>query len=825
MGLCASVPGPDDHADGTVEGKKPASSKSPPPVALSDVHSNEVSSARPGSVSLHEIAESKALAPPASHAEEALIYLSNIPLLAKLSPNEKKQLVAVLQERVIPDGATMVQEGEDGAEFFIIMDGRARVTQEGAELCYLARGDYFGETALVNNSKRGATIVAAGPVTALVLTREKFQRVCGEERFNVAYAKRVAVSAEAYNPEEKDNDAFIMPEGAVTAKDDETKSMVMKAVSSNILFQGLDPSQQGQIVDTMWLREVAAGESIIKQGEMGDNFYVVQSGHFEIFVRSKDGTVIKVATRDRGQTFGELALMYNAPRAATVTATAASTVWAVSRATFRRVLTSVTHQKLRAYEQFLRNVSDFECLQQNDRSKVAEALEEVSFPAGHDIMSQGADGDTFYILKKGEAVAKINANGAVAEVKRYGPGDYFGERALVKNEPRAATVTTLTECECLSLNRQAFSMLLGPMEDIFQKQFDAYNSVNPDLTRSTTLRQSMSGPPSPSMQPQHLLRTDIDLKELRLVGTLGKGSFGHVQLMTDKQGAATYALKTVSKAQIVNLGQQEHIMSEKRVMAQLNHPFLIRLHATFKDRNCLYFLLEPSLGGELFSVLRAKTYFDEPTARFFAAGVVLAFEYMHSKGIIYRDLKPENLLLDSRGYLKITDFGFAKRVGDQRTWTLCGTPDYLAPEVVSGQGHGKGVDWWTLGILIYEMLASYPPFYDEDPMKTYAKIMHGQIAFPTHFSKNAVDLIRRLLHSKATKRLGVLKGGARLVKEHPWFKGFDWDAFEQQRMAAPIVLPVKNNTDLSNFEEYPDEDMAFEDYVPPANNPDWDKDF
>ena len=150
--------------------------------------------------------------------------------------------------------------------------------------------------------------------------------------------------------------------------------------------------------------------------------------------------------------------------------------------------------------------------------------------------------------------------------------------------------------------------------------------------------------------------------------------------------------------------------------------------------------------------------------------MILAFEYMHNKSIIYRDLKPENLLLDSTGYLKITDFGFAKVVKD-RTWTLCGTPDYLAPEVVSGQGHNKGVDWWTLGILIYEMLASYPPFYDDDPMKTYAKIMHGQLSFPMHFSKPAVDLIRRLLHHKATKRIGVLKGGAKLIIDHAWCGG------------------------------------------------------
>ena len=114
----------------------------------------------------------------------------------------------------------------------------------------------------------------------------------------------------------------------------------------------------------------------------------------------------------------------------------------------------------------------------------------------------------------------------------------------------------------------------------------------------------------------------------------------------------------------------------------------------------------------------------------------------------------------------------------------------MAPEVVSGQGHNKGVDWWTIGILIYEMLASYPPFYDEDPMKTYANIMHGQLAFPVHFSKPAVDLIRRLLNHKPTKRLGVLKGGAKTVKEHVWYKGFDWKAFLDKKITAPIVQQV-----------------------------------
>merc|ERR1712113_671150 len=135
------------------------------------------------------------------------------------------------------------------------------------------------------------------------------------------------------------------------------------------------------------------------------------------------------------------------------------------------------------------------------------------------------------------------------------------------------------------------------------------------------------------------------------------------------------------------------------------------------------------------------------------------FEYMHSKNIIYRDLKPENLVIDLNGYLKIADFGFAKVVTD-KTFTLCGTPDYLAPEIVTGQGHGKGVDWWTLGVLIYEMLSSFPPFFDDEPMMTYRKIIKGKVKFPRFFSQEAKDLVSKLLKPKPTKRIGVIKGGA-----------------------------------------------------------------
>merc|ERR1719204_1537999 len=206
-------------------------------------------------------------------------------------------------------------------------------------------------------------------------------------------------------------------------------------------------------------------------------------------------------------------------------------------------------------------------------------------------------------------------------------------------------------------------------------------------------------------------------------------------------------------------------------MLLLHNDFLDNLRATFKDKLRVYLLLDVCLGGELFTILRKHRYFNDTVSRFFTACVVEAFAYMHSLNIIYRDLKPENLVLDSNGYLKVTDFGFAKQIEDQ-TYTLCGTPEYFAPEIVTGQGHGKGVDWWTLGILIYEMLASVSPFFDDQPIGIYRKIVKGKVKFPRHFSRNVKELIKSFLKSKPTNRLGVLRGGADNIRAHPWFNDF-----------------------------------------------------
>ena len=199
--------------------------------------------------------------------------------------------------------------------------------------------------------------------------------------------------------------------------------------------------------------------------------------------------------------------------------------------------------------------------------------------------------------------------------------------------------------------------------------------------------------------------------------------------------------------------------------------------------------LEYVPGGEFFTHLRKAGRFNNHTTKFYAAQITLIFEYLHLDKIIYRDLKPENLLLDREGYLKITDFGFAKRV-EFKTYTLCGTPEYIAPEVLLNKGHNKGVDWWTLGILNYEMLAGQPPFVDDDPMGIYQKILSGNLVFPRYFDRSARSLIKKLLTADLTKRYGCLKGGANDVKNHKWNLKFDWTSLYHRAIPAPLIPTV-----------------------------------
>lgn len=209
-------------------------------------------------------------------------------------------------------------------------------------------------------------------------------------------------------------------------------------------------------------------------------------------------------------------------------------------------------------------------------------------------------------------------------------------------------------------------------------------------------------------------------------------------------------------------------------------------------------------GGEIFSYLRRARTFSDATAKFYAAEITLTIEYLHDvQGVAYRDLKPENILIDIDGHIKLVDFGFAKQVGNRETYTLCGTPDYLAPEVIHNSGHGIAVDWWALGILIYEFLVGQPPFWDQNVMRLYEQIVEGRLRFPHNMTMAARDIISQLCKTDVTQRLGHIQGGSKRVKSHPWFESVNWDDVYHRRVKGPIIPRVEHAADATNFEEYP----------------------
>jgi serine/threonine protein kinase len=227
-------------------------------------------------------------------------------------------------------------------------------------------------------------------------------------------------------------------------------------------------------------------------------------------------------------------------------------------------------------------------------------------------------------------------------------------------------------------------------------------------------------------------------------------------------------------------------------------------------------------GGDIFTFLRSKETFSTSMTRFYLSQIVVAFDYLHRRNIIFRDLKPENIMINKDGYLKLTDFGFAKKV-EGKTYTICGTPGYMAPEILLSKGHAKSVDWWTLGVLLYEMIVGIDPFADEDIMVIYTKIVKGDISYPKDMNSKVKSLIRHLLVVDETKRYGCMKNGVNDIYEHRFFKDFDWDELKNMNMVPEHVPTIKCSDDTSNFASYPESDRGNVPSVDPDEDPfvDW----
>lgn len=296
----------------------------------------------------------------------------------------------------------------------------------------------------------------------------------------------------------------------------------------------------------------------------------------------------------------------------------------------------------------------------------------------------------------------------------------------------------------------------------------------------------------------------VTIDDFDLIKVLGKGSFGKVMLVRKKDTKEIYAMKTLRKAALIKRNQIEHTATERQIVQKIDHPFLTKLHFAFQTTDKLYMVLNYMGGGELFFWLKKDRRFSLKRSQLYCAEILLGLKCLHDQDIIYRDLKPENLLLDLEGHIRLTDFGLSKEAvsgagAKGGTKTFCGTPEYLAPEILENKGHGKAVDWWSLGTLLYEMMSGLPPFYDQNMQRMYDKILHSQLRFASHITPDSKAILTGLLQRKVEDRLG--SGGPKEIMDEVFFSDLDFDKV-LARGYTPEFKPPNSHGDLdtSNFD-------------------------
>lgn len=750
--------------------------------------------------------------------QRVLNFLAEVKLFKRLPPESIRVLAAACTDVEFRPGQVIIEQGNEGNEFYIIKQGEAIVSISGKQVATLKAGDYFGENSLLRDEPRAATVKAQGDIEALKLGREKFLELGLREKLD--FPQRKAVAGGGGGPA-----AATKTPSKKTAQDVELMTQALKANDNLATVMSLDDDRIRQMILVAWEEEVAAGKEIIKEGDLNaDYFYIVKRGCFNVVLSGKGAPSTEVGTQSgrvamtiaQGGSFGELALLYYAPRAATVKATEKSVVWVIDRGNFKKILAKSSEEIVKEYLVYLNKVSILAPLKKDEKEELAKCLREMTFKKDETVFSQGEKGENFCMLLTGE-VSIIKDNQPTAKLMATAQDiAFFGEKALLNNEPRSATVKVTSQtAKALVLDRQSFEMLLGPLAELKNRPKNAISKI----------QQKQKPADNDNKKCDDSRFGKISFKDLKVIGLLGCGGFGTVELVEQKGTSDTFALKGLSKGYVVKSGMQKSVMSEKEVQLLCDSPFIVKLFETFNSPQQLHFLLELALGGELYATYNKKGFFGkERHAKFYVAGVVNAFDHMHGKKIVFRDLKPENVLLNEHGHVKVTDMGLAKVVLG-KTFTTCGTPDYFAPELIASAGHSHAVDWWTLGVLAFELMVGKPPFESAQPMQIYQKVNKGinKVAFPSRCKGSLEDFVKKLCQKNPADRLPMMKGGADNIRKHAWYKGFDWSSFDNLSMESPYKPSVKSKKDIQNFSAHPDDmppKVAYKD-----DGSGWDKGF
>ena len=649
-------------------------------------------------------------------------FIDSVPIFQILSESQKELLVSCFTMLKYSVGQKIVSEGDPGDLFFVIKEGNVACTQKGKEIRRMGKGEYFGDQALLYNSPRTATIAAIDEVTCVALSREDLQNSLGASLEHVIY-----------------------------------KNSIRIAIENSESLKKLSKTQTENVINGMQVCSYPAGSIVINRGKAkNEEIYVIVKGELansenkqvklKVFDVLGDSEVINESTEvylEDWIAVGEVSMTH------------------ITSSGFTNSIGG-DYNKVTANNeavQLLRRIQLFKGLTSSQIEVLSSAIKTQEFQDGEFIVEQNNPGDSFFIIKSGR-VEIIKDNQVIRAITKH---DYFGERSLLFDNFRSASVVARKRVICWILHRQDFLHLLN---DNIRKQL---------LERI-------------ELQDDSILLTD-----LAIVKTLGSGMFGNVFLTVHKSKRKLYALKTVDRRKVTAYEIEENVVLERKILLQLDHVLIMKLVKTFKDSKRLYFLLEYIEGMDLFDVLRKLGLLKECDARFYIACIFVILEHLHERGIIYRDLKPENMVVDINGYPKLIDFGTAKFVNG-RTYTIVGTPHYMAPEIVTSHGYSLAADYWTVGIMLYEFMIGYVPFGEEenDPYAIYEQVQERKLIFPKWLdNKNRIkEFINQLLSKNPANRLG---GSFENLKANVWFSGLNWDKITSKELKAPYVPKTTSN--------------------------------
>lgn len=652
----------------------------------------------------------------AQNYKENRSFIDSVPIFQILSESQKESLVSTLTSLKFQSGQKIVNEGDPGDLLYIIKEGSVICTQKGMEKRRLTKGDFFGEQALLYGSARTATVMAMDEVVCVCLNREELATTLGASLQFIIY-----------------------------------KNSMRIAFDKNESLKKLTKPQSEALINEMQVKSYENNETVIVEGtSKREGIWVIVKGE----LKGKKNPDNKLKVFD---VIGETQVIQDKDEVFTEDFIAIGDVDVthISSSGFSNAIGGEYAQVTSNNEaiQLLKRIQLFKGLSPTQFQTLASLIKIQEFDDGQVIVEQNNVGDCFFLIKSGKV--DIIKDGLV--IRNITKHDYFGERSLLFNNFRSASVIARKKVVCWVLYKSDF---LGILNENIKKQL---------------------------LERIELQDDSITLQDLTIVKLLGSGMFGNVFLTAHKAKKTLFALKTVDRRKIAAYEIEENIVLERKILLQLDHVLIMKLVRTYKDQKRLYFLMEFIRGMDLFDVLRKLDLLKECDARFYTACIFIILEHLHERGIIYRDLKPENMVVDIEGYPKLIDFGTAKFVTG-RTYTIVGTPHYMAPEVITSHGYGLAADYWTVGIMLYEFMFGCVPFGEEetDPYAIYEKVQERKLIFPKWVdNKNKVkEFINQLLSKNPASRLG---GNFDNLKAHSWFMGLNWDKIISKELKAPYV--------------------------------------